>query len=504
MVYVDKVVAKSAGRLVLSPLNVHRLLLASLLVAVKAYSDEFYNNSYFASVGGVSTTEMNALERLLLKTLDFDLVVRQEEFHFIQHELLAGFPLSLPLRYPPIKNQNSYMWSLEQVEADLAAQNDKQFTPRERKSSKVRSSSTTYGASRPSESPKPIIGRTSASPFTLPSRNEILSRKAPEVQQSAGDGKSAIYSGKAGPTAAANVVSSSPFQDFFVIPMTTGVPKVEVTTPGPAAAARGALAALHAKSSAGDLFSPVSSASSTPSCSLSPSLSSRETPVHSSQYWAAEEERNAANTDSLNGSLVQDTLLGISRSSSHPNLKFKPTSHSPAASWESSESGLASPLPTGPEKQYEDECRELNGATFDLSRSMDAPLDYMDPDQSEEDSTEWRATQADTWEQARARSLVISESPAGTDEHDLSLPPFTLAGLPIPTSPRRNCLSSSRDSDYHSYDHDMASPSTPHRMDEPSPLRLDFKPASLTSSCHPLTFRLGVSPINRTCGSAEC
>lgn len=39
--------------------NVHRLLLASCLVAVKYLEDFFYKNSYYASVGGVSLKVLN-------------------------------------------------------------------------------------------------------------------------------------------------------------------------------------------------------------------------------------------------------------------------------------------------------------------------------------------------------------------------------------------------------------------------------------------------------------
>ncbi|KAH3766554.1 Cyclin [Pelomyxa schiedti] len=55
--------------------NVHTLLLASVLVASKFYEDEFYPNSYYARVGGVTPDEMNELEIAFLVLVRFDLLI---------------------------------------------------------------------------------------------------------------------------------------------------------------------------------------------------------------------------------------------------------------------------------------------------------------------------------------------------------------------------------------------------------------------------------------------
>eukprot|EP01062_Namystynia_karyoxenos_P013767 TRINITY_DN14949_c0_g1_i1.p1 TRINITY_DN14949_c0_g1~~TRINITY_DN14949_c0_g1_i1.p1 ORF type:complete len:231 (+),score=62.06 TRINITY_DN14949_c0_g1_i1:80-772(+) len=64
------------------PASAHRLLLAALVLAVKWRTDrsERQRNSYFASVGGVSLTELNELERELLVALDWRLTVTEEEY----------------------------------------------------------------------------------------------------------------------------------------------------------------------------------------------------------------------------------------------------------------------------------------------------------------------------------------------------------------------------------------------------------------------------------------
>lgn len=64
----------------LTTLNVHRLLITSVMLAAKYIDDECYNNAYFAKVGGISTAEMNNLEMKLLATIDFRLHVPMETF----------------------------------------------------------------------------------------------------------------------------------------------------------------------------------------------------------------------------------------------------------------------------------------------------------------------------------------------------------------------------------------------------------------------------------------
>ncbi|XP_023642455.1 cyclin-P3-1 isoform X3 [Capsella rubella] len=64
----------------LTSLNVHRLLITSLLVAAKFLERKCYNNAYYAKIGGVSTEEMNSLERRFLFDVDFRLNVTTESF----------------------------------------------------------------------------------------------------------------------------------------------------------------------------------------------------------------------------------------------------------------------------------------------------------------------------------------------------------------------------------------------------------------------------------------
>lgn len=72
--YVDRAAHRRPAAAVASR-NVHRLLLACLLVASKVLDDFHHDNAFFARVGGVSNAEMNKLELELLTVLDFEVML---------------------------------------------------------------------------------------------------------------------------------------------------------------------------------------------------------------------------------------------------------------------------------------------------------------------------------------------------------------------------------------------------------------------------------------------
>ena len=66
----------------INSLNIHRLLLTSLLCSAKFFDDLYYNNAYYARVGGIGNKELNELEIEFLALINFDLFV---EFAVYQH-----------------------------------------------------------------------------------------------------------------------------------------------------------------------------------------------------------------------------------------------------------------------------------------------------------------------------------------------------------------------------------------------------------------------------------
>jgi hypothetical protein len=76
--YLDRLDRQYPG--ITDALSCHRLLLCSLMLAIKFHDDTHYVNSFYARVGGLSLHEMNALEVVMMRLLDFRLHVTPEEF----------------------------------------------------------------------------------------------------------------------------------------------------------------------------------------------------------------------------------------------------------------------------------------------------------------------------------------------------------------------------------------------------------------------------------------
>jgi hypothetical protein len=89
LVYIDRLV-KLHPEFVVSVLNIHRLLLTSIMLAAKWHDEVFYSNDYYARVGGVRSRELETLEVLFLKQVDWRLYVLPEEYdQYLRHVLLA-------------------------------------------------------------------------------------------------------------------------------------------------------------------------------------------------------------------------------------------------------------------------------------------------------------------------------------------------------------------------------------------------------------------------------
>ncbi|KAL0397409.1 UNVERIFIED_CONTAM: Cyclin-U4-1 [Sesamum calycinum] len=90
-VYLDRFTQRQPA-LPINSFNVHRLLITSVMVSAKFMDDMYYNNAYYAKVGGISTTEMNFLEVDFLFGLGFHLNVTPTTFHtycsYLQREMM--------------------------------------------------------------------------------------------------------------------------------------------------------------------------------------------------------------------------------------------------------------------------------------------------------------------------------------------------------------------------------------------------------------------------------
>ncbi|CAI9764624.1 unnamed protein product [Fraxinus pennsylvanica] len=94
-VYLDRFTQR-LPTLPINSFSVHRLLITSVMVAAKFMDDIYYNNAYYAKVGGISTTEMNFLEVDFLFGLGFNLNVKPNTFYaycsYLQREMIMVQP----------------------------------------------------------------------------------------------------------------------------------------------------------------------------------------------------------------------------------------------------------------------------------------------------------------------------------------------------------------------------------------------------------------------------
>jgi len=90
LIYMDQVVQFNPD-FVISSLNVHRLLITAIMLASKFFDDVYYNNAYYARVGGISNQEVNSLEMEMLRMISFSLFVQPDQYCRYRSSLYAHF-----------------------------------------------------------------------------------------------------------------------------------------------------------------------------------------------------------------------------------------------------------------------------------------------------------------------------------------------------------------------------------------------------------------------------
>eukprot|EP00518_Triparma_eleuthera_P006256 CAMPEP_0182468322 /NCGR_PEP_ID=MMETSP1319-20130603/15314_1 /TAXON_ID=172717 /ORGANISM="Bolidomonas pacifica, Strain RCC208" /LENGTH=248 /DNA_ID=CAMNT_0024668507 /DNA_START=19 /DNA_END=761 /DNA_ORIENTATION=- len=85
LVYIDRLIQRN--NFVLTSLNVHRIIITSVMLAAKFLDDQYFNNAFYARVGGVPCAEINALELEFLFLINFSLYVTTDAYHKYLSEL---------------------------------------------------------------------------------------------------------------------------------------------------------------------------------------------------------------------------------------------------------------------------------------------------------------------------------------------------------------------------------------------------------------------------------
>eukprot|EP00826_Nyctotherus_ovalis_P022180 TRINITY_DN17273_c0_g1_i18.p1 TRINITY_DN17273_c0_g1~~TRINITY_DN17273_c0_g1_i18.p1 ORF type:complete len:187 (+),score=13.03 TRINITY_DN17273_c0_g1_i18:150-710(+) len=91
-IYMKRVLGSTG--FVLSRLNIHRLMLAAVVLAIKYVDDEYADNRMYALIGGVKLEEINRLEGCLLALLRFKLFIKQETYLEVVNRLIKRYEQS--------------------------------------------------------------------------------------------------------------------------------------------------------------------------------------------------------------------------------------------------------------------------------------------------------------------------------------------------------------------------------------------------------------------------
>lgn len=86
LVYIDRII-QSNPSFVVNSLNIHRLLITSIMLAAKFFDDQYFNNAYYSKVGGVPCNEINSLEVEFLFMCNFTLFVTTDTYSQYYTEL---------------------------------------------------------------------------------------------------------------------------------------------------------------------------------------------------------------------------------------------------------------------------------------------------------------------------------------------------------------------------------------------------------------------------------
>lgn len=86
LIYLDRICTKH--NINLNYYNIHKLILAAFIVAIKNYEDNHYSIDYYAKLGGISKKEAIKLEYEFMILIDFNLFIEQRLYNNYYNNLL--------------------------------------------------------------------------------------------------------------------------------------------------------------------------------------------------------------------------------------------------------------------------------------------------------------------------------------------------------------------------------------------------------------------------------
>jgi len=88
LIYIDRL-NEVNGNFMVNSLNIHRIIITSIMVAAKFFDDQYSNNAYFGKVGGVSCKEINLLEIEFIFMINFNFYVEPKMFETYTKRLIC-------------------------------------------------------------------------------------------------------------------------------------------------------------------------------------------------------------------------------------------------------------------------------------------------------------------------------------------------------------------------------------------------------------------------------
>lgn len=85
LIYLDRLT--SSTPIVVNLSNIYRLLLTSMVLAVKFWEDKLRTNTFYAKVGGVSLKELNEMESNGLRLLEWNVHISDQDYQIYFNEL---------------------------------------------------------------------------------------------------------------------------------------------------------------------------------------------------------------------------------------------------------------------------------------------------------------------------------------------------------------------------------------------------------------------------------
>ena len=86
LIYIDKLCTIS--EIVLTELNIHRILFTAILLSLKYNEDLIYKMDYYSKIAGVSLKELKKLESEFVSKINFELYINEKDFEKYREYLI--------------------------------------------------------------------------------------------------------------------------------------------------------------------------------------------------------------------------------------------------------------------------------------------------------------------------------------------------------------------------------------------------------------------------------